>query len=499
MSLKKNTVTNYVGQFYLIGIGIVVLPLYLHYLGAAAFGLIGLFAMLQAWLKILDMGLTPTLSRQVAYARGKNTDFLELLKLLRSLELIFLSTGVLVALIIVFASSWIAHSWLKVDGLPYHTVSVCIALMGVMFGLRWFSDLYNSGIQGLEQQAWLNMVNMGIATLQYGGGLIILKWVTHNPIVFFEYQVGISALFLLILGAKFYRFFPVDCKVGLDISWSAIKKVLSFSGSLSYLVVIWIVVTQFGQLLLSHILPLSEYGYFSLITSLAGGVMQLANPLGQAILPRMTRLLSQGDEQGMLALYRGATQFMCVIMFSTVGIVALFPGQLLFAWTGNSMVAEWGARILFWYILGNGILSVLAFQYYLQFAHGKLGLHVILNTIVVLVFIPTVSFAAYHFGAYGTALTWFGVQAISFLLCPLIVHRVFAPGIHISWVFKDILPIFITTVVLFFVLMQIPIPFDDFNRMEIFIALAVLGLLVLLVNGLVSSRCRQVFLKMIYC
>jgi O-antigen/teichoic acid export membrane protein len=496
MSLKRNTIANYIGQFYLIGIGIVILPFYLHYLGAAAFGLIGLFATLQACLKILDMGLTPTLSRQVAYARGKNTNFLELLQLLRSLELIFLLVSMLIALIIVLSSNWIAHNWLKVDGLSYHTVTVCIALMGVMFGLRWFSDLYNSGIQGLEEQVWLNMINIIIATLQYGGGLIIIKWLTDNPIVFFEYQVGVSIFSLLIVMVKFYQFFPSDCKVGFHISWQEIKKIFPFSGGVAYTATIWLVVTQFGKLLLSNILPLSEYGYFSLVTTLANGVMQLAAPIGQAILPRMTRLLAQGDERQMLYLYRGATQVMCVIMFSTVAIVAAFPQQLLFAWTGNQVVAEWGAPILFWYILGNGILSVLAFQYYLQFAHGKLKLHVVLNTIAVFMLVPAIFFAAYHYGAYGTAIVWFSIQAVSFIIFPPIVHRFFAPGIHLSWVFKDICPVFFATAVLFIGAKQIAIPFGQFTRLEGFMVLLVLGALMLIINAAASSRCRYVFFKM---
>lgn len=43
MSLKKNTIANYIGQGYTILIAIVFLPLYLHYLSADAYGLVGFF------------------------------------------------------------------------------------------------------------------------------------------------------------------------------------------------------------------------------------------------------------------------------------------------------------------------------------------------------------------------------------------------------------------------------------------------------------------------
>ena len=69
-SLKKNTIANYVGQIYISFIGIIILPFYLKYLGASAFGLVGFFAVFQTWLRLLDVGLTPTLAREVAHIRG---------------------------------------------------------------------------------------------------------------------------------------------------------------------------------------------------------------------------------------------------------------------------------------------------------------------------------------------------------------------------------------------------------------------------------------------
>ena len=53
ISLKKNTIANYIGQFYTMFIGIFMLPFYLEYLGAEAYGLVGFFTMLSAWMMSL--------------------------------------------------------------------------------------------------------------------------------------------------------------------------------------------------------------------------------------------------------------------------------------------------------------------------------------------------------------------------------------------------------------------------------------------------------------
>ena len=65
MSLKRNVIANYTSQIYTVLIGLAVVPIYLRTMGAEAYGLIGIFGMLQGWLQLMDMGLSSTLSREV--------------------------------------------------------------------------------------------------------------------------------------------------------------------------------------------------------------------------------------------------------------------------------------------------------------------------------------------------------------------------------------------------------------------------------------------------
>ena len=45
--------------------GLAFIPLYIKYLGVEAYGLIGIFAILQAWLGLLDVGLKPALGQKI--------------------------------------------------------------------------------------------------------------------------------------------------------------------------------------------------------------------------------------------------------------------------------------------------------------------------------------------------------------------------------------------------------------------------------------------------
>lgn len=208
----------------------------------------------------------------------------------------------------------------------------------------------------------------------------------------------------------------------------------------------------------------------------------------------MVSLLHQGKEAEMLKLYRKATQFMAIFIFSVAGVVGVYSSELLYSWTGNAEASLWGKDILFWYVMGNAILAMGSFQYGLQFAHGKMKMHVQYNTIIVLISVPLIYFVAYNYGALGVAILWFGLRTLSFFVWIPIVHHKFAQGIHKDWMLQDVLPVFVSSVAYLFFMKQLKVSFDG-SRIEIFIILIVIGLGMLVVNSLISSEGRKIVVK----
>src|SRR4030042_4748086 len=112
-TVKKNLIANYFGQGWNALMGLAFVPLYIKYLGVESYGLIGIFAMLQAWMVLLDMGMTPTLSREMARLTGGAHEAQSIRDLLRSIETICFGIAVVIALGIWAASGWFASDWLR--------------------------------------------------------------------------------------------------------------------------------------------------------------------------------------------------------------------------------------------------------------------------------------------------------------------------------------------------------------------------------------------------
>lgn len=496
MTVKKNLIANYIGQFYLLIIAIVMVPFYLKYIGMEAYGLVGFFALIQSWMMLLDMGLSPTLLREVAKLKA-NENLIrrrEFKYLFHSIEFIFIILSIFVIITIVSFSSWISIHWLKIETLNINDVSYSITLIGIMVGLRFITSLYKSGISGAQAQVWLNKLSMIIATFRYVGVLLVLIFLSSNIKHFFEYQLIITIVELFIFATKFYSILNIG-KFKLYFSKKSIQPIFSFSAGIAYSGMIWIFITQLDKLLLSGYLPLKEYGYFALLGMIANALIQISAPISKAILPKMTALYTQGKKQDMLLVYKKATQFFAIMVFSITGIISLYSYPLLYAWTGDIEAAVWGKDILAYYAVGNALTSFAGFAFYLQYVEGNLKIHLRFYSFVLLSLPPFIVWAIYNYGAIGASIVWFIFSFLFFFLWVPIVHHIFAPGIHRNWIGKDILPIFIATSIYCFIInhyISIPINLD---QKTILFILFLLGTGLLIINILASSTARSFLFK----
>lgn len=438
MSLQRNILASFASQIYVTLIGIVMVPMYVRYMGAEAYGLVGFFAMLQAWFNLLDIGLTPTISRETARHRGGAVDALAYRRLVRALELVFLAVAVLGGGALLAASGYIAHSWLQAALLPPAEVRTAVELMAIIIALRWLAGLYRGAVGGAERLVWLGGFNAAIATLRFSGVLPLLMFVGTSPTLFFGYQLVVAVVELAMLVAYAYRLFPaVPPGTRLPWDWAPLKPVLRFSLTIAFTSSVWVLVTQTDKLVLSRVLPLADYGYFTLAVLVASGIMILSGPVSNAIMPRMARLEAEGEHAQLIRVYRGATQMVAVIASAAAVTVAFAAEPLLWAWTGNRELAQHAAPVLVLYAIGNGILAVAAFPYYLQFAKGDLRLHLIGNAAFVVLLIPSVIWAAAEFGGVGAGYVWLGINVLSFVAWLPLVHRKFEPGLNWRWYTQD--------------------------------------------------------------
>lgn len=465
--MKRNVAANYAGQLYVAGANILVVPELVRLLGAEAYGLVGFFAMLQAWLLLLDMGVSPTLGREASrYKSGKYND-IQFDFLVKFLNRIFFATALIFVVVLLPASPWLASHWLQPKSLRPEDVSFSVAVMLLTVAIRWRTQPHRSVIIGMEHQVWMNGFGVFMASLRTIGAVGLLEICGDNIRIFFLYQLALAVLEAAGMYWKVKSLVPsrplqllnkAERKAILQPLWKMSLALMATTSA-------WTILTQLDRLVLSKTLPLSEFGVFTMATLCASGVTILGSPVTSALAPRLTSTIARSDEALAVTLYRSTTRFSACVVLTAAFVIAFFAKPLLWTWSNNAGIADKAAPILFWYALGNGFQSMTALFYNLQYAFGSLKLHLLGYAIFTLAVIPAFIFAALHFGAIGTGVVWF-IQSITYLIgWGWVVHRKFVPGLYARWILVDILSISVPVLLCIQLLNLIPVSWNH-SRME---------------------------------
>lgn len=490
-SLKLNILASYASQIYLVIISIAILPIYMKYMGAEAYGLVGFFAMLQGLFSLLDFGLTPTISRQTAQYNAGVETALKFRQLFRSLSLVFCAIALIGGGLLFFSDTYIATSWLKLQHLSISEVLFSLQVMAICVALRWITGLYRGVISGFEKIVWLSLINVIVATLRFPGVLLYMYYFGYTVKNFFTFQLVIAILEFIILTIKTFILLPT---VGEKIGWSLkpIKPLLGFALTIAFTSSVWVLLTQLDKLVLSGILSLADYGYFTLAVLVAGGVLQISTPISSAIMPRMARLQGEKKFDELKNVYLHATQFISVIAVTAGIVLAALAEPVLYVWTGDVELAKKAAPILQLYSLGNALLALAAFPYYLQYAKGSLKYHFIGNFVSVICLVPAIIWAAKTYGAIGAGWVWLILQLIYLFLWVSFVHKKIEPNINIQW-FKAFVPSLINVSVTAFVFTYFFI-FSDHRIIALLQIMLISG--ISLVVAILSSHSIRSFIKL---
>lgn len=408
--LKRNLIANYLGQGWSTLMGMAFIPLYIKYLGIEAYGLIGLFAVLTAWLSLLDMGMTPTLSREMARFTGGSHTAESIRDLLRSIEVIALGIAILFAGGVALGSNWLAGSWLKAEALPVPVVAQAFALMGLVTAMRFIEGVYRSSILGLDRQVLFNVVNSSMATIRGLGAVAVLAWVSPTIHAFFLWQ-GLTSIFTLaVLAITTYASLPRAERSG-QFSLSALRCVWRFAGGMMGITFLALLLTQVDKVLLSKLLTLSEYGYYTLASVVAGALQMLIGPITQAWYPRLTRLQTANDQTNLISSFHLGAQLVSVIVGSAALVLMVYGKIFLQLWTQNAALAHQVSPLVRVLVLGTLLNGLMWIPFQTQLAHGWTSLTVRINTVAVALLVPTIFWVAPRYGALGAAWVWVSLNA----------------------------------------------------------------------------------------
>lgn len=436
-SFKANIVANFLGQGWRALLAIAFVPLYIHYLGIEAYGLIGIFAIMQAWLALLDMGMRPALGREMARFTGGVHSAQSVRDLLRSIEVVGLATAAGVAVGIWAASGWLAAHWVTGKTIRVDVIAQSFALMGAVAGLSFVENIYVSSIAGLQRQVLQNAIISVIATIRALGAIAILAWISPTLQSFFVWQGVVSLMTVALLASVVYRVLPATER-SARFSWPALAGIWRFAAGMAALTLLELLLIQVDKILLSRLLSLDKFGYYVLAGTVANTLLLLSGPIVNAFFPRMTELVARGDVVSLRAAYHQGAQMVTVIMGTAAITLMAFGYKILLAWTADPTLAGEVAPIMTVLALGTMLHTLTWIPYQLQLAHGWTQLEIKVSGVAVALVVPTILWVVPLYGPLGAAWIWVAINTGYVLVTVQLMHRRLLPAEKWRWYAEDV-------------------------------------------------------------
>ncbi len=426
--------------------GLAFVPFYIRLMGVESYGIVGVFASLTGVLAVMDLGLSQAMNREMARQSSVENNIQPIADTARTLELIYWGVAIVVGVFIALMAKPVANYWLNPEQIKRGDLQQALMIMGLVIALRWPVSLYTGGLNGLQQQVQVNVLLSIVATIQGVGALALLWFVAPTIQVFFMWQAVVALAQVIALRAALWRNIPQD-QVGA-FNPKVLKEIWRFSAGMTGISLLATVLTQLDKIILSKILTLSEFGYYTFAATVAAVLFKLIGPVFTAYYPRLTELVSRNDQQKLIDSYHQGSQLMAVAIFPVTIVLVIFSKEILELWTHNPSIVLHASLLISLLALGNSLNGLMHMPYALQLAYGWTRLSFIQNVVAVIILAPAIYFATLRWGAVGAAVVWILLNTGYILVGVHVMHRRLLSLEKWHWYFNDLIKPFIAVLTL---------------------------------------------------
>ena len=411
-------------------------PFYIKYLGIESYGLIGIFGVIQIWLSLIDGGITQVIIREVAGVGNKADGIQYIRNLIRSIEIMLYTILFIFTFVVWIGSNSLAVHWVHAESISINEVAGAFSLMGVYAALGIVENFYKSILIGCQRQVMLNVAMSIIATVRGLGSLVLLLWVSQTIIDFFLWQVALSLASVIFYMMSAYGSIlkhPGKTCFSVDV----LKPIRPFFLGTVAISFFGFLMSQSDKIILSKMVSLELFGFYTVAYLLSSSIRILAQPIDQAICPKLIKYWKANDVARLIDTYHKASQLTAVIVGGVGIFIIFFGGQVLELWIGNKNTADNVYPIL-WILTVGMVLNVMMHgPGNIQMVLGRTTLGVKTNLLLAIIFLPLIYVLVLNYSVIGAAISWVLLNIGYVLVVPKLMHKEILVDGSNEWYIKD--------------------------------------------------------------
>jgi O-antigen/teichoic acid export membrane protein len=307
-------------------------------------------------------------------------------------------------------STYISAHWLKLGDLPIGLGILSVCGAALIFLFQFPGALYRSFLIGSQAQVPLNKILVVANIFRHVGG-IILVYLYPSVATYIAWQVLVALCETLVRRARVWSLLGSP---GRRDGWD-LKELSHFFRLIRGLsIAIWFgaLFVQLDKVILSKMVSLEEFGYYSIASSVSLGVLQLIYPILQAVQPKAIALK---DDPILLRQLYMKLFLLILIVFSLVILGFFLVGKpLISLWLGHADAAKYVYEFCSMLLVGTAFNALYNVGYMDWVVCGRARNILALNLFslaLTMIFLP-IAIDAY--GTKGATLGWVVINLIGF-------------------------------------------------------------------------------------
>ncbi len=413
MSLRRNIIANYCGAIAVVAGPLLAMPYYLSILGASQFGLISFVILVQMILGLLDAGLSQALVREVAIrfnplaAQQRSAA-----DLLYGFERIYWLFALIAGLVLALFSKLIAEQWLNLNSLPLYLGQQAVIGAAAIFIVQFPGSVYKSLLLGSQSQVSLNSITFICAVVRHVGSVLLVMHYS-TLMAYLVWHVAVGLLETAVRARFAWQLVQIQRK---ELHWN-IQELLPawrLTAAMLGATLLGALTVQIDKIALSRMASIEQFGYYTMASIVAGGVLQLIYPVVQAALPKVIKL--RNDPEAVRAFNKKLFKLIGIMVVLAVCVYAFTSQWLLGVWIKDEIAVKAIHPILDILLVGTVLNAFYNIGYINWIANENTQRILLVNATSLVLSVALIPAFIAMQGVVGAAVGWFIINFIGFMI-----------------------------------------------------------------------------------
>jgi len=420
--VAKNAAWNILGVGLPILAGLLAVPLLLHGLGQARFGVFSLALGLFGFAGIFDLGLGRALTQTVATELGKGSPQSAIAGLARKALLAVFALGAAWGLVLWLSAAALTHDLFHLDGQIATETILGMYWLAVTLPIALVSTSLIGILEGTQRFKQVNFLRAPLGIAIFIIPALVAQFTDNLGWVIASLAL-VRVFGLVLWGGLLLRHFPLFARFnGAALATSTMWR---FSGWLSVSNLVGPFMVHADRFYLASVFPPATVALYTVPLDALFRAATLPSAAVNAAFPALAHLGAQGEAHAARKIIHAAGMMMLVLWLLPLLLAGALLPFLLDIWLGNSFAAQI-IEIAQWILLGVLLNGFAYIPYALLQSAGRTDLTAKLHLIELPLYALALFYFVAAFGIVGAAIAWFARVALDTTMLYLMAAAQFA-------------------------------------------------------------------------